>query len=845
VRPALPNELSRLEELAYNLWWTWNQDAIELFARIDRGLWAATQHNPIRLLGSVSQERLGSLATDDSFRGHLDRVLERFDEYMAGGRTFYERQSGQGLVGGVGYFSFEFGLSECLPIYSGGMGILAGDHIKSASDLNIPFMGVSLLYQEGYFRQYLNSDGWQLERYLDNDFHRMPVRLERDANGEPLRISVDYPGRKCWAQVWRIDVGRAPLFLLDANLPENAPQDRQVTTRLYQGDLDMRVRQEILLGVGGVRALAALGREPAVCHMNEGHAAFLAIERIRRLMAADKLSFHEARLIAAAGNVFTTHTPVPAGIDIFGIDLIDQYFGPIYGELGVSREEFLGLGRQNPFNGAEPFSMAVLAIRLAEHVNGVSKLHGKVSRAMFQGVWPEVPVDEVPIGSITNGVHVGFWSAGSEMESLYDRYLGPEWHDDPSDAEMWQGIYQAPAEEIWRAHERGRERLVSYARERLRRQAEQRGAPVSEIAQASEMLNPDVLTIGFARRFATYKRALLLFRDAERLTRILSDRARPVQFIIAGKAHPQDLAGRETIRKLIHEARRPELNNRIVFVEDYDIDVAKQLVQGVDVWLNNPRRPHEASGTSGMKVALNGGLNASILDGWWDEAYTPELGWAIGSGEEYTDEEYQDAVESAQLYDLLEKEIIPLFYDRGHDGLPRGWIARMKTSIANNAPQFSTHRMVQEYFTSAYAPAGERYARLRADAGQLARELAAWKRRVVDSWRDVKVLDVTSNGTNDIVVGSKLDVRAKVALGSLKPEDLRVELFAGEVDPSGSIVDGRAVSMSPNGGQEGATEFAGELVLQGSGKRGFTVRVVPTHPGLAPLPEPGLIRWAG
>ena len=845
MRPALPNELSRLEELAYNLWWTWNQDAIELFARIDRGLWAATQHNPIRLLGSVSQERLGSLATDDSFRGHLDRVLERFDEYMAGGRTFYERQSGQGLVGGVGYFSFEFGLSECLPIYSGGMGILAGDHIKSASDLNIPFMGVSLLYQEGYFRQYLNSDGWQLERYLDNDFHRMPVRLERDANGEPLRISVDYPGRKCWAQVWRIDVGRAPLFLLDANLPENAPQDRQVTTRLYQGDLDMRVRQEILLGVGGVRALAALGREPAVCHMNEGHAAFLAIERIRRLMAADKLSFHEARLIAAAGNVFTTHTPVPAGIDIFGIDLIDQYFGPIYGELGVSREEFLGLGRQNPFNGAEPFSMAVLAIRLAEHVNGVSKLHGKVSRAMFQGVWPEVPVDEVPIGSITNGVHVGFWSAGSEMESLYDRYLGPEWHDDPSDAEMWQGIYQAPAEEIWRAHERGRERLVSYARERLRRQAEQRGAPVSEIAQASEMLNPDVLTIGFARRFATYKRALLLFRDAERLTRILSDRARPVQFIIAGKAHPQDLAGRETIRKLIHEARRPELNNRIVFVEDYDIDVAKQLVQGVDVWLNNPRRPHEASGTSGMKVALNGGLNASILDGWWDEAYTPELGWAIGSGEEYTDEEYQDAVESAQLYDLLEKEIIPLFYDRGHDGLPRGWIARMKTSIANNAPQFSTHRMVQEYFTSAYAPAGERYARLRADAGQLARELAAWKRRVVDSWRDVKVLDVTSNGTNDIVVGSKLDVRAKVALGSLKPEDLRVELFAGEVDPSGSIVDGRAVSMSPNGGQEGATEFAGELVLQGSGKRGFTVRVVPTHPGLAPLPEPGLIRWAG
>jgi starch phosphorylase len=724
------------------------------------------------------------------------------------------------------------------------MGLLAGDHIKSASDLGIPFAGVSLLYQEGYFRQYLNTDGWQLERYLNNDFHNMPVRLERDASGEPLKVSVDYPGRRCTAQVWRIDVGRAPLYLLDANLPENTPHDRQVTTRLYQGDLDMRIRQEILLAIGGMRALAALGREPTVCHMNEGHAAFLAIERIRRLMAVEKLSFHEARQIAQAGNVFTTHTPVPAGIDLFGPALIDEYFGSVYGELGISRDEFLGLGRQNPFDGQEPFSMAVLAIRLAEHVNGVSKLHGRVSRKMFQGVWPEVPVDEVPIGSITNGVHVGFWAAGSEMEPLYDRYLGPEWRDDPSDGELWQGIYQVPAEEIWRAHERGRERLVSYARERLRRQAEQRGAPASEIGQASELLNPDVLTIGFARRFATYKRALLLFKDLERLQAILSDRARPIQFIVAGKAHPQDLPGRETIRQLVHQSRRPELANRIVFVEDYDIDVARQLVQGVDVWLNNPRRPHEASGTSGMKVAVNGGLNASILDGWWDEAYTPELGWAIGRGEEYADTDYQDTVESRQLYDLLEKEIVPLFYDRGSDGLPRGWIARMKTSIATNAPQFSTHRMVQEYFVKAYLPAGERYVRLLAEGGRTARELAAWKRGVVDSWRDVKVLDVQSDGTGEVKVGTRLDVRAKVALGQLRPEDVRVELFAGEIDPSGAIADGKCMPMSVESSQDGTVQFRGTLVLDGSGRRGFTVRVVPSHPGLAPLPEPGLIRWA-
>ena len=844
VRPALPASLGRLEELAYNLWWTWNTDAVELFERVDRNLWADLGHNPVRLLGAVSQSRLDALAEDDSFRGHLERVLEQFDQYLASSRTWFDRHGGSPR-GGVAYFSLEFGLHECLPIYSGGMGVLAGDHIKSASDLGIPFAGVSLLYQEGYFRQYLNADGWQLERYFDNDFHQMPVRLERDAHGQPLTVSVEYPGRRCVAQIWRIDVGRAPLYLLDANVPENGPHDRQVTTRLYQGDLDMRIRQEVLLGIGGVRALAALGREPAVCHMNEGHAAFLALERIRVLMAREKLSFHEAREIAAAGNVFTTHTPVPAGIDLFGPELIDQYFGRWYGELGLSRDEFLGLGRQNPFDGQEPFSMAVLAIRLAEHVNGVSKLHGRVSRRMWQGVWPELPVDEVPIGAITNSVHTGFWAAGSEMEPLYDRYLGPEWREEPSDGEVWQSIFQVPAEELWRAHERGRERLVSFARERLRRQAEQRGAPAAEIAQAGELLNPDVLTIGFARRFATYKRATLLFRDPERLRRILGDRNRPVQIIVAGKAHPQDVPGRETIRQLIHEARRPEYGNRIVFVEDYDIDVARQLVQGVDLWLNNPRRPLEASGTSGMKVALNGGLNVSILDGWWAEAYSPELGWAIGRGEEYTDPDYQDTIESRALYELLEKDVVPLFYDRGPDGLPRGWIARMKTSIAANAPYFSTHRMVQEYCAKAYAPAMTRYAELSADGAREARELAAWKRRVAESWRDVRVLDVTSDGRNgDVTVGSKMEVEATVQLGALGPDDVLVELYAGAIDPNGQIAEGSGVQMTADGVKGGCARFRGTLVMDSSGRRGFTVRVRPSHPSLAPIPEPGMIRWA-
>jgi starch phosphorylase len=844
VRPALPPELVRLEALAYNVWWSWHQDAIELFARIDREVWNDSGHNPVRLLGLVDQSRLSELARDDGYRSHLERVLTEFDGYMRGGRTWFERQ-GRATPGGVAYFSLEFGLHECLPLYSGGMGLLAGDHIKSASDLGVPFCGVSLLYQEGYFRQYLNADGWQLERYYDNDFAQMPVTLERDGQGQPFKVSVELPGRRCHAQVWRIQVGRTPLYLLDANLPENAEGDRQITTRLYQGDNDMRIRQELLLGIGGLRALSALGRSPSVCHMNEGHAAFLGVERIRVLMQQRGLSFYEAREVAAAGTVFTTHTPVPAGIDVFAPALIDEYFRDAYPTLGLSREEFLSLGRQNPFDGAESFSMAVLAIRLAEHVNGVSQLHGSVSRDMFKKVWPELPVGEVPIGAITNGVHAGFWTTGSEVEPLFDRYLGADWREDPPDPQVWQAAFSMPSEELWRAHERNRERLISYARDRLRRQAEERGATAPEVARASEMLDPAALTIGFARRFATYKRALLLFRDPERLARILGDRSRPVQFVIAGKAHPQDMPGRETIRQLIHHARREEFASRIVFLEDYDIEVARRLVQGVDLWLSNPRRPHEASGTSGMKVAFNGGLNASVLDGWWCEAYRPEVGWAIGRGEEYADTDYQDTIESRALYELLEKEIVPTFYERGGDDLPRGWIGRMKASIASICPYFNTHRMVQEYTTRAYVPAAERFQQLQADGGAPARDLAGWKRRLQEGWRDVRVLDVETGDTSDLRAGAEVSVRARLALGQARPEDLRVELYAGALDQRGEIAEGEAAPMAPEDGVSGGEAwFRGSLRLHASGRRGFTVRVLPSHPGLAPRPEPGLIRWA-
>ncbi len=638
VIPSLPASLERLRDLAYNLSWAWNHDAIDLFRRLDRDLWETTLHNPVLMLGTIRQERLEEVMADDGFMAHLERVGRDLDRYMQARNTWYSKNCPNGDGARIAYFSAEFGLTECLRIYSGGLGILAGDHLKSASDLGLPLVGVGLLYQQGYFRQYLNPDGWQQEQYPDNDFYNLPLTLERQLSGAPLTVEVEYPGRTVKAQVWRVQVGRVPLYLLDTNVEGNRPDDRDITDQLYGGDSDMRIRQEILLGIGGIRALEILGLRPTVCHMNEGHSAFLALERIRLLMQDCQLTFAEAREAAMAGNVFTTHTPVPAGIDRFHPDLIDQYFSGYYPRLGLSRHEFLGLGRMNPNDPNGYFCMAVLAMRLAYRINGVSQLHGRVSRQMWQEVWPQVPADEVPILGITNGIHPRSWIS-NDMAGLYDRYLGPRWSDRPADAKIWQQATRIPDEELWRTHERRRERLVTFARGRLRDHLEQQGGSPSEIGHADEVLDPEALTIGFARRFATYKRATLLFRDLERLARILGDKDRPVQLIFAGKAHPQDNAGKELIRQIIHLARRQEFRNRIVFLEDYDMDVARYLVQGVDVWLNTPRRPHEASGTSGMKATANGGLNLSILDGWWDEGYTPDTGWAIGGGEEYRDDQ--------------------------------------------------------------------------------------------------------------------------------------------------------------------------------------------------------------
>ncbi|TAK33318.1 MAG: glycosyltransferase family 1 protein [Chloroflexota bacterium] len=844
VRPALPAKLEPLRELAYNLRWSWDHDTIQLFRRLDSELWESCKHNPVRLLAKLQQEQLNAAAEDDAFLAQLERAYGRFKDYLETSRTWYRKTYPSVPEGRIAYFSAEYGLAECLPIYSGGLGILAGDHLKSSSDLGVPLIGVGLLYQEEYFHQRLNKDGWQTEEYIDNDFYTLPITPVRDAAGNPITISVDYPGRQVIAQVWRVDVGRVSLYLLDTNLNSNRPEDRLVTERLYRGDPDVRIRQEILLGIGGMRALNALELCPAVCHMNEGHSAFLGLERIRLLMRSNQVGFPEARELAKSGTIFTTHTPVPAGIDRFAPDLMERYFSSYYRELGLTRESFMALGRQNPTDAAEPFSMAILAIHLSGFRNGVSRLHGQVSRKMWQSLWPNAPLDEVPIDSITNGVHALTWISGHDIKGLYDIYLGPRWLEDPTDRKVWEGVMRFPDDELWRTHVRRREHLVSFARRKLQDQLRRQGSMPAEIERAGEALDPEALTIGFARRFATYKRATLIFRHPERLARILNNPKQPVQLIIAGKAHPEDNPGKELIHQIAQFAARPDLQGRVVFIEDYDMSVARHLVQGVDVWLNTPRRPLEASGTSGMKVALNGGLNMSVLDGWWDEAYDEKLGWAIGTGKEYADNEFQDELEVNALYDLLEKSVVPLFYDRGIDDVPNGWIAKVKASIRTLCPVFNTNRMVHEYAKRFYVPAIEKYERLGANGMERARALAAWKASIEQRWSGIRITRVNTNAQDGMAVGSQLEVEAQIDLSGLPPEDVAVEIYHGRIDASLDIAAGTAIPMTYRSSDGGPATFVGCIPCDSSGQYGYTVRVLPKHEDLGPVCDTGLVRWA-
>jgi len=843
VVPSFPARLNPLRDIAYNLWWTWNQEARDLFIRMDRDAWEECYHNPVLMFNKVSQTRLAALTEDEDYLAHMDRVKHTLDAYMSA-KTWYDRANENKKRVSIAYFSAEFGLHECLPIYSGGLGLLAGDHLKAASGLGIPLVGVGLAYHNGYFRQYLNADGFQQEYLQPNDFYNLPCVLERDKDGKPYLTNVDFPGRKVYAQIWRAQVGRTPLFLLDTRVDQNRPEDRTITDQLYGGDHEHRLKQELVLGIGGVRALRLMGREPEVVHMNEGHAAFSAIERMRILMDEKGLSFHQAIEANIPGNVFTTHTPVPAGNEVFGADLMDKYFGELYNRLRIDRKMFLALGRQNPHQESEMFSLTVLALRTAGSANGVSALHGIVSRKMWAGVWPEVPVHEVPIGSITNGCHIRSY-VSSPLNELFVRYCGAAWsYDAAQQGAGWKGPDQIPDAEIWRVHERCRSQLVTWARGRVRDQLTRAGASMKDVEHADDILDPEVLTIGFARRFATYKRGTLLFRDPERLERLLANTDRRVQILYAGKAHPKDNAGKQFIQTIYKMSRDSRFKNRIIFLEDYDIVVARYLVQGVDVWLNNPRRPLEASGTSGMKAAANGTLNCSILDGWWCEGYDGENGWAIGRGEEYSDLDYQDDVESRALYDLLEKQIVPLFYERTAEKVPREWVRRMKRSMATAYGAFSTHRMVREYFEKYYGPSGERWTAANANNFQIAKELWDWKMTLYQRWAQVRVENATAESADGLAVGQKLKVRANIHLGPVSQDWVEVQAYCGPLSDVGAITLGKAIPLTPAGsGNNGVYTYEGVIGCEQSGRFGYEIRVLPKNKNLGSTFIPSLITW--
>ena len=846
VSPSLPKELEPLLEITKNFWWCWNQKAVNLLRTIDIDNYDEKDHNPIRILGESSQECFYNMLHDDAAMMNLAEVYDEFKTYMNQETWYASLDDSQKTENEkIAYFSFEYGLHESLPNYSGGLGILSGDHLKSASDLGLPFIAVGLLYRKGYFRQYLNADGWQQEYDIENDFFNLALEKVLDSNGETMKVDVDLPGRKVYAQIWKANVGRIQLYYLDANIEENSVEDRDITAQLYGGNLETRIQQEILLGIGGIKALKKLGIKPTIYHMNEGHSAFLSLERIRQLMIDDKLDRKTAREVVFSSNVFTTHTPVPAGNDVFPIEMMQKYFVDYIKQIDMSMEEFLKLGKIDPNNQKEDFCMTVLALNLSAENNGVSELHGHVSREMWKDIWKGVPAKELPIDSITNGIHTLSWIS-FDMQNLLDRYLGPRWRTKPLEYGIWERVQKIPDAELWRTHERRKERLIDFCRERLKAQIINRGFTKNEINHAEQILTPEALTIGFARRFATYKRGTLLFRDIERLKKIISNPHRPVQIIFAGKAHPHDNGGKELIKNIAEICRREEFRDHIVFLEDYDINVARYMVQGVDVWLNNPRRPLEASGTSGMKVPPNGGLNFSILDGWWDEAYDGQNGWAIGNREEYTDLEYQDEVESNALYNVLENEIIPLYYERGRDDIPRQWVTAMKWSMQTVCPQFSTNRMVADYFNKFYTNASRRYINMTNDDFKKSKELKSWKDNISSKWSKVSFENTMSEmPSRNLQVGSKFEVKTIVNLGNIAPDSVRVELYHGKLSMKDEITEPTIVEMKHSSDLgNGRHSFIGSLECVNTGQSGYAIRMYPYHEDLGYKFDMKMIIWS-
>jgi starch phosphorylase len=842
VLPRLPAAIGRLSELAYNLWWSWEPQAQDLYASIDPELWEKVNHNPVKFLHRVRQAALDAAAEDAGYLERYTNVLANFDAYMhPDAPTWYKEAYPDGGDNTIAYFSAEFGLHEALPIYSGGLGVLSGDHCKSASDLGLPFIGIGFLYPQGYFTQRIDDNGVQQAEYEKIDFAEVPASPALDPNGNEVLVNVNLPGRTVYAKVWRIQVGRIRIYLMDTDVERNAPPDRDLSARLYGGDREMRISQEFVLGIGGVRAVRALGYKPAVWHMNEGHSAFLGLERLREFMQNDGLSLAEAIEAVRSNTLFTTHTPVPAGNDAFDFALVEKFFWQFWTQLGVSRDEFMAFARQQLPWGTQ-YSMTVLALRLSGYANGVSKLHGSVSRAMWAFLWPGTPLAEVPIGHITNGVHTKTWLQ-QELRELYAQHFAPDWGKMGFDQQERWTVENLPAAALWEAHCARKQKMVVMARKRAAIQAIRHGEGPRFVADVATALNPDALTLGFARRFATYKRATLIFRDLERIRRILNNPDRPVQLVFSGKAHPADDPGKTFIQHIYEMSMEPDFFGKILFVEDYDMSVARQLVSGVDVWLNNPRRPLEASGTSGEKAGVNGVPNFSALDGWWEEGYDGNNGWAIGEARAYKDEETQDEADALSLYATLEEEIIPLFFDRDQNGIPQGWVERMRASIVTVGPRFSMDRQVKDYVNCYYAPAAVNGARARAEDFAAARDLAAWKQSLAARWAGVTI-EAWTEGPAQVTVGEPVKVGARVNLHGIPADSVAVEAVYSSANNGDEDDVLHVQPLTLEGGDGAERTYSGQIGAVDSGRFELGIRIRPHHERMLHPFETALVTWS-
>lgn len=844
VNPQLPKRINRLTEIANNLWWSWNTEVLKLFKEIDIDLWEKVDKNPVKFLKLISQEKLEQAAINQAILKQYDKIVNDFDGYMNSKNTWFAKKYPNEKNDVIAYFSAEYGLDETVPIYSGGLGILSGDHLKSASDLGVPLVAVGLLYKNGYFHQKIDKFGNQQSIYKDIDLMHLPISPVNDEKGDELKVLLKLPSKNLYLKVWQINVGRVKLYLLDSDIPENTDEMyRNITLRLYGGDQEMRMQQEIVLGMGGVNLLRTLGLDPNIYHMNEGHSSFLLIEVIKNIIKEKKVSFDIARDITSAKTVFTTHTPVPAGNDIFPMNLIEKYFKGYWTKLGIDKDTFLHLGTKPNDSLEAGFNMGILALKIAGKKNGVSKLHGAVSRELFGDVWPEIAPNESPITYITNGIHTCTWLAPN-LKELYNKYLIPYWQDSIQIQDTWKKIDNIPDEKLWSEHLKRKEKLLNLVKENVTNRMRANGVSYEEINEIVSKLNPNALTIGFARRFATYKRATLIFRDLERITQILNDENRPVQLIFAGKAHPADKEGQDLIRYIHEISMKPQFKGKIFVLENYNIGIARYLVSGVDVWLNNPRRPMEASGTSGQKASVNGVINFSVLDGWWAEGYDSKNGWTIGTNDEYESYEIQDDADSTSIYNVLEKKIIPTYYDKDKNGISSKWLRIMKNSIISTGGRYSTSRMVSDYTDKLYMPLINLTDKYYKDLSNVA-DLNEWKSKMLINWDKIKIEQINNLDNISIDAGNKIEVNCKVTLPDISAENITVEVYAGRITENGRIEDIVVIPMDLAEANDETREYLykAKLELSTGGSYGYTFRVMPRHNMILDPENLNLIKW--